>query len=411
MSSSSNNNNNNNNNNTSTTSAIVVEPALPMVLCAVCGRERTLYAQYACKACATVQCEQCVAQSIVAFFCPQCLAPYASRQAAELDSRCRRCAQCPLCAAPLQTHLVAMATANSGGGGGDAAAQECTYHCPHCRWTAAPRVWPSPVAMATDAQKRTSALAPPWADEFAETLRALQTDAAKAADAARRTAQPAASRVYVRGATAPLKARASSAGARAAAAAPPFSLDERLRRDAEAAVARSAAAHALAATAVAAVPADELVLHAPAELATVAQRNADAAHALLVADLRERRTRLETRCAKRCCKCNTLLVKPDKALDSAAFAERNHSAVYVLPFVSMSADNKQVVFENTSAAAMALAVRCGAESADSVALALGPADDTATCRASITTNETMLYCTVTSYEPPIPFSLKLWRQV
>jgi hypothetical protein len=286
-------------------------------------------------------------------------------------------------------------------------AQECTYQCPHCRWSAAPRVWPNPVAMATDAQKRTSALAPVWAEEFAETLAALSSEVAKV-DAARRSASQQASRVYVRGATAAIKAHASSAGARAAAMAPPYSLDERMRRDAEA-LAAPTVAHALKSGVEA--PAEELVMHAPAELASVAQRNADAAHSLLVADLRERRTRLETRCAKRCCKCNTLLVKPDKALDSAAFTERNHSAVYVLPFVSTSADGKQVVFENTSAAAMAVAVRCGGEEANVVALALGPADDTATCRATIATNETTLHCTVTSFEPPIAFSVKVWRQV
>lgn len=365
--------------------------------CGACERGRSVYALYACKACGVVQCGECVAQTISAYFCPQCLAPYASRQAHELDSRCRRCAHCPRCMAPLQTAPTTDPSSSS-----SSSPAPIALVCPHCRWSSAPaRLWATPAALAVDALKLSSAAAAPWADEFASILAGLSAAAATQPP----TVGPVRS-LYVRGASAAVKPRASSVGARAAAAAPPFSLDDRVRRDAE-------LANSVKPSVSVSGPSGDGVLREPAALASVAQRNADVAHSLLVADLRERRVRLETRCTKRCCACNTLLVKPDKALDVATFSERNHTAVLVLPFVTAAAAGAadvRLTFENTSVAAMSVSVLADAAAAPHV-LALAPVDDAAACRASLTLPAAAaardVLCTVTSYEPPIPFKLRI----
>eukprot|EP01108_Squamamoeba_japonica_P001523 TRINITY_DN1649_c0_g8_i1.p1 TRINITY_DN1649_c0_g8~~TRINITY_DN1649_c0_g8_i1.p1 ORF type:complete len:143 (+),score=12.20 TRINITY_DN1649_c0_g8_i1:235-663(+) len=70
--------------------------------CSTCSRAISFASLYACRACPRLVCDDCARISVVSYYCPQCLAVYASRQALDLDSRCRRCSACAHCNAPLQ---------------------------------------------------------------------------------------------------------------------------------------------------------------------------------------------------------------------------------------------------------------------------------------------------------------------
>jgi len=428
--------------------------------CGSCEFSFPLERVYCCKKCSHVVCPLCVDEELASFYCPQCLAVVASRQALELDNRCRRCASCPLCQAPLQTLQLDDDDTATNNNTDDAKAPRFCLRCPHCRWSSAelrahsdgtPSSTSPLLCDSVEALQKAllahSSTAVPWADTVQTALQAERTAAQQAAQQKNAHAKS----TYVRGATvtprktprkpsstapgtpAPASSAASSGGA-------PFSLADRYRLD-EQRVARDDTAPPAAAP-----PQSEPI--ESANLSTVDQRLRDAAMSSKKDCLWPRRMLLETRTVKRCGSCKSLLVKPDLAPDKASFSQMNASAVEILPNIELIRDddnNAALLFDNETPTAMTVNVSIvnksekkpngtdndndGDDDGDDTTplkqLELGPFDDTEKRRARITipnsatqqqkqqnqqqqsTTTTTIRCLFSCCDPPIKVDLHI----